>query len=56
MYGDTAAGRKRVAQLRDQSGDIRAAADLVTRTAGTLGRKEFVPGADATVVVTGASD
>jgi hypothetical protein len=26
MYGDTAAGRKRVAQLREQSGDIRALA------------------------------
>lgn len=32
MYGDTAAGRKRVAQLREQSGDIRAlAAQLVSR-------------------------
>ena len=32
MYGDTAAGRKRVAQLREQGGDIRAlAARLVPR-------------------------
>jgi hypothetical protein len=32
MYGDTAAGRKRVAQLREQSGDIRAlAARLVSQ-------------------------
>src|SRR6478672_3009808 len=32
MYGDTAAGRKRVAQLREQGGDIRAlAARLVAR-------------------------
>ena len=32
MYGDTAAGRKRVAQLREQSGDIRAlAARLVAQ-------------------------
>ncbi|NYE36107.1 superfamily I DNA/RNA helicase [Nocardioides cavernae] len=33
MYGDTAAGRKRVAQLREQSGDIRAlAARLVSQS------------------------
>ncbi|WP_210651166.1 hypothetical protein [Nocardioides sp. SYSU D00065] len=32
MYGDTAVGRKRVAQLREQSGDIRAlAARLVSQ-------------------------
>lgn len=32
MYGDSAAGRKRVAQLREQSGDIRAlAARLVSQ-------------------------
>ena len=32
MYGDTAAGRKRVAQLRDQGGDVRAlAARLVSQ-------------------------
>ncbi|MCY4728877.1 hypothetical protein NYO98_21560 [Nocardioides sp. STR2] len=32
MYGDTAAGRKRVAQLREQGGDIRAlAARLVSQ-------------------------
>lgn len=32
MYGDTAAGRRRVAQLREQSGDIRAlAARLVSQ-------------------------
>lgn len=32
MYGDTAAGRKRVAQLREQGGDIRAlAARLVAQ-------------------------
>lgn len=32
MYGDTAAARKRVAQLREQSGDIRAlAARLVSQ-------------------------
>ena len=32
MYGDTAAGRKRVAQLREQSGDVRAlAARLVSQ-------------------------
>ena len=36
MYGDTAAGRKRVAQLREQGGDVRAlAARLVS--APTLG-------------------
>ena len=33
MYGDTAAGRKRVAQLREQGGDIRAlAARLVSQS------------------------
>ena len=32
MYGDTAAGRKRVAELREQGGDIRAlAARLVSQ-------------------------
>ena len=32
MYGDTAAGRKRVAQLREQGGDVRAlAARLVSQ-------------------------
>ena len=32
MYGDTAAGRKRVAQLREQAGDVRAlAARLVSQ-------------------------
>ncbi|HEU5241622.1 MAG TPA: hypothetical protein VFU25_06395, partial [Ornithinibacter sp.] len=32
MYGDTAAGRRRVAQLREQGGDIRAlAARLVSQ-------------------------
>lgn len=32
MYGDTAAARRRVTQLREQGGDIRATADrLVTR-------------------------
>ena len=35
MYGDTAAGRKRVAQLREQGGDIRAmAARLVSQAEG----------------------
>ncbi|HEX5918824.1 MAG TPA: hypothetical protein VFY76_13260 [Nocardioides sp.] len=34
MYGDTAAGRKRVAQLREQGGDIRTlAARLVSQAA-----------------------
>ena len=37
MYGDTAAGRKRVAQLREQSGDIRA---LATRL---VSQAEAVP-------------
>ena len=37
MYGDTAAGRKRVAQLREQSGDIRA---LATRL---VSQSEAVP-------------
>ena len=33
MYGDTAAGRKRVAQLREQGGDIRAlASSLVAQS------------------------
>lgn len=33
MYGDTAAARKRVAQLREQSGDIRALADRLVAQA-----------------------
>lgn len=33
MYGDTAAGRKRVAQLREQSGDIRALASRLVSQA-----------------------
>src|SRR6478735_4238485 len=33
MYGDTAAGRKRVAQLREQGGDIRALAARVVSQA-----------------------
>ncbi|UUZ61943.1 hypothetical protein [Nocardioides sp. B-3] len=37
MYGDSAASRKRVAQLREQSGDIRAAADR------PVARAESVP-------------
>jgi len=37
MYGDTAAGRKRVAQLREQGGDIRA---LATRL---VSQSEAVP-------------
>jgi hypothetical protein len=37
MYGDTAAGRKRVAQLREQGGDIRA---LATRL---VSQAEAVP-------------
>jgi chromosome segregation ATPase len=36
MYGDTAGGRKRVAQLRDQSGDIRAAADRLVAQAESV--------------------
>lgn len=36
MYGDTAASRKRVAQLRDQSGDIRAAADRLVAQAESV--------------------
>lgn len=33
MYGDTAAGRKRVAQLREQGGDIRAVASRLVAQA-----------------------
>ncbi len=33
MYGDTAVGRKRVAQLREQSGDIRALASRLVSQA-----------------------
>ena len=33
MYGDSAASRRRVAQLREQSGDIRAAADRLVSQA-----------------------
>jgi hypothetical protein len=33
MYGDTAAGRKRVAQLREQGGDIRAIASRLVSQA-----------------------
>jgi hypothetical protein len=33
MYGDSAAGRKRVAQLREQSGDIRALASRLVSQA-----------------------
>jgi hypothetical protein len=33
MYGDTAAGRKRVAQLREQGGDIRALASRLVSQA-----------------------
>jgi len=33
MYGDTAAGRKRVAQLREQGGDIRALASRLVAQA-----------------------
>lgn len=33
MYGDSAAGRKRVAQLREQSGDIRALAQRLVSQA-----------------------
>ena len=33
MYGDTAAGRKRVAQLREQGGDVRALAARLERAA-----------------------
>ena len=33
MYGDTAAARKRVAQLREQSGDVRALADRLVAQA-----------------------
>lgn len=36
MYGDTAASRKRVAQLREQSGDIRAAADRLVAQAESV--------------------
>lgn len=37
MYGDTAAGRRRVAQLREQAGDIRALASRL------LAQSEAVP-------------
>lgn len=37
MYGDTAAARKRVSQLREQAGDIRATADRI------VSRAESVP-------------
>jgi hypothetical protein len=37
MYGDTAAARKRVGQLREQAGDIRATADRL------VARAESVP-------------
>lgn len=36
MYGDSAASRKRVAQLREQSGDIRAAADRLVASAESV--------------------
>ena len=36
MYGDTAGGRKRVAQLREQSSDIRAAADRLVAQAESV--------------------
>ncbi|PUA82898.1 hypothetical protein [Nocardioides currus] len=36
MYGDTAASRKRVAQLREQGGDIRAAADHLVAQAESV--------------------
>ncbi len=36
MYGDTAASRRRIAQLRDQGGDIRAAADLLVSQAESV--------------------
>jgi hypothetical protein len=36
MYGDSAASRKRVAQLREQSGDIRAAADRLVAQAESV--------------------
>lgn len=36
MYGDTAASRKRIAQLREQSGDIRAAADRLVAQAESV--------------------
>jgi hypothetical protein len=36
MYGDTAAMRKRAAQLRDQGGDVRAMADRLVAQLDTL--------------------
>lgn len=36
MYGDTAAARKRVAQLREQGGDIRAMADRLVAQAESV--------------------
>ncbi len=36
MYGDSAASRKRVAQLREQGGDIRAAADRLVAQAESV--------------------
>lgn len=36
MYGDTAASRKRVAQLREQGGDIRAMADRLVAQAESV--------------------
>ena len=36
MYGDSAASRRRVAQLREQSGDIRAAADRLVSQAESV--------------------
>jgi Tfp pilus assembly protein FimV len=36
MYGDTAASRKRVAQLREQAGDIRAIADRLVAQAESV--------------------
>ena len=36
MYGDTAAARKRVAQLREQAGDIRAIADRLVAQAESV--------------------
>lgn len=36
MYGDTAASRKRIAQLREQGGDIRAAADRLVAQAESV--------------------
>jgi len=36
MYGDSAASRRRIAQLREQSGDIRAAADRLVSQAESV--------------------